>query len=268
MARADFSRPFSARGWAPISLAPLVLALPGCAIAFQPGSGAERTEVFTEEFAPGDRLEVRNLNGRVVIAGWERDLAEITARKVGSSQSALDEVEVEIHQTPDGVRVRTVHPRRGHLWRGGNARVEYEVRVPRNADLRIDSVNGPVSVSDIQGDVQAQTVNGPIRLRGHHGSVHAQTVNGGIDCELERFDAGTEHSFRTTNGRVELAFGPGANGQVDARAVNGRVVVESEELQHLETPTRRRKHVRLGDGEGECRVRTLNGAIHIVTADN
>lgn len=258
--------PRSLRALVPLGL-PLLLSAAGCTIAFQTEPGAEETEVFTEPFAPGDRLELRNVNGRIAVAGWEGDHAEITARKVGSSQADLDDLEVEVHRTTDGLRVRTLHPKRGTLWGGRSGRVEYAVRLPQRAEVRIDSVNGPVEVSDIEGGLQVQTVNGPIRLRSHDGNVRAQTVNGGIDCELDRLGDGVEHSFRTTNGRVELTLAPDASGEVDARAVNGRVVVDIEGLEHLDTPTRRRKFVRLGDGGGECRVRTINGAIHILTAD-
>lgn len=250
-----------------LALAPLLLGGSGCGIAFSPEPGAEETQVFTEEFAPGDRLEVRNTNGRITIVSWERAGAEITAHKVGSSPSALAALDVEIVRTADGVRIRTLTPRRGRPWAHRGGRVNYDVRVPRRADLRIDSVNGPVEVAGIEGAVEAQTVNGAIRLRDHDGSVTAQTLNGGIECELERFGSGTEHSFRTANGRVDLTFGPGANGHVDAAAVNGQVLLDLEDAEHLDAPTRRRQRVRLGDGAGECRVRTLNGAIHIQSAD-
>ena len=250
-----------------LALAPAFLGVSACGIAFSPEPGAEQIEVFTEEFAPGDHLEIRNTNGRITIESWEQAAAEITARKVGSNRSAVEAITVEIVRTSDGVRVRTLTMRRGGAWGQRRGRVDYQVRVPRRADLRIDSVNGPVEVSDIEGEIEAQTVNGPIRLRGHDGNVTAQTLNGRIECELERFGHGTEHSFRTANGRVDLTFGPGANGRVDAAAMNGQVLLDLDGAEHLDAPTRGRKRVQIGDGDGECRVRTVNGAIHIQTAD-
>ena len=93
--------------------------------------------------------------------------------------------------------------------------------------------------------------------------MNAKTVNGRIECELDSFGEGERHSLRTVNGRVQLTLGPEASGQVDARAINGRVIMELANLEHLDTPTRRHKKVQLGDGGGECRVRTVNGTIHV-----
>ena len=142
--------------------------------------------------------------------------------------------------------------------------MHFTVRLPERADLRLETVNGPVEIEDVTGKLEAQTVNGVLRVSGHRGSVNAQTVNGRIESALEEMAAGTRHSFRTVNGRVDLTLGPEARGKVDARAVNGRVILELlDEPRHLDPPTRGRKSVQVGEGGGECRVRTVNGAIRV-----
>lgn len=252
-----------------LRLLPLLVALPLLAVAANCATGlhfeptAEETETFREEFRPGELLDLRNVNGRVDISAWNQEGAEIVARKVGPSDSALDEIDVEVRRTSEGVRVRTRYPKRRRMWGGKYGSVHYSVRVPEHADLRVETVNGPVEVAGISGEVEAQTVNGTLRLTEHRGSVNAKTVNGRIECALDRLREGEEHSFRTVNGRVELTLGREANGRVDARAVNGRVVMDLADSENLDTPTRRRKTVQVGAGGGECRVRTVNGAIHI-----
>ena len=171
-------------------------------------------------------------------------------------------MEVEIERTDKGLRVRTRYPK-GRQWRRQTGSVHYSVRLPSSAHLRVESVNGPVDATGFHGDVSAQTVNGPVRLEGLGGSVDARTVNGRIECALARFTAEQEHSFRTVNGRVQLALGPDADGEVDARAVNGRISFELAGATALET-NRRRQKVRVGDGGGACRVRTINGAIRVI----
>lgn len=247
----------------------LCLALPaaaGCAATGSWTPNAEETEVFTEEFGAGERLDLRNANGRIQVAAWEREEAEITARKVGPSESSLREMDVDIRRTSDGLRVWTRYPRR--KWGGRSGSVHFTVRIPERADLRLESVNGPIEVEGVTGDVEAQTVNGHLRLTRHLGNVNAQTVNGRIECELEALRDEDRHSFRTVNGRVNLVLGPESRGTVDARAVNGRVVMELVDGANVEAPTRSRKAVKLGDGSGLCRVRTINGAIHVAHADN
>ncbi len=253
---------------------PLLFAVPGavaatnCATAFDSRPNAEQTETFSEPFPAGDLLDLRNVNGRVIITGWDRDEAELVARKWGRSESGLREIEIEVDRTRDGLRVRTRYPKRGRMWGQKYGSVDYTIRLPERADLRIETVNGPVEVSGITGVIEAQTVNGSLRFREQRGSVNAKTVNGRIECELDGFGEGEAHSFRTVNGRVDLTIAGAANGEVDASAVNGRVVLDLGDSEHLATPTRRKKRVRLGEGGGECRVRTVNGAIHILAADD
>ena len=234
----------------------------GCAGSFSWEPNAEETTVLTEDFLPGQHLDLRNVNGRVSVTGWDREEAEITARKVGPSESALSRMSVEVRRTSEGLRVRTRYPRRKWTWSHGA--VHYTVRLPARADLRIETLNGPVEIEGVTGKLDAQTVNGVLRVNGHRGSVNAQTVNGRIECAFEEMAAGSRSSFRTVNGRVDLTLGPEARGRVDARAVNGSVVLELDEAAtHLDPPTRRRKKVQVGEGGGECRVRTVNGAIHV-----
>lgn len=235
----------------------------GCTISLQPEPNIEETERFTEPFQAGELLDLRNINGRVAVTSWDRDEAEIVARKVGPSSTALEGIRVEVNRSSRGLQVRTRYPKKRRMWGQRYGSVHYSIRLPEVADLKIATVHGPVEIAEISGEVEAQTVNGSLRLTGHRGSVNAKTVNGRIECEFDSFGEGERHSLRTVNGRVQLTLGPEASGQVDARAINGRVIMELADLEHLDTPTRQRKKVQLGDGGGECRVRTVNGTIHV-----
>ena len=252
-----------ARSIAPFLAVSVLAGAAACGVPFQADPAVEETESFDEPFRAGDLLDLRNISGRIDITSWDRETAEIVARKVGSSIAALEEVRVEVNRSSRGLQVRTRYPKKRRMWGKRYGSVHYSIRLPEQADLRIASVHGPVEVAGIAGDVEAQTVNGSLRLTGQRGSVNAKTVNGRIDCELESFGEGEKHSFRTVNGRVQLTLAPDATGQVDARAINGRVIMELDGLEHLDAPTRRHKKVRLGDGGGECQVRTVNGTIHV-----
>ncbi len=254
-------------GGRPLALLLGVSALTGaasCTVPFQPEPNVEETVSFTEPFRAGDLLDLRNIDGRVAVATWDREEAEIVARKVGPSSAALEEIRVEVNRSSRGLQVRTRYPKKSRMWGQRYGSVHYSIRLPRTADLRISTVHGPIEVEGISGAVEAQTVSGSLRLTGQRGSVNAKTVNGRIECELDSFGEGDKHSLRTVNGRVELTLGPEASGQVDARAINGRVIMELANLEHLDTPTRRHKKVQVRTGGGECRVRTVNGTIHVV----
>ena len=242
-----------------------LIAAANCAVPFQPEPGVEETETFTEPFPAGDLLDLRNVSGRVAVSSWDREEAEIVARKVGPSSAALSEIGVEVNRSSRGLHVRTRYPKKGRMWGHKYGSVHYSVRLPERADLRIATVHGPVEVTGITGAVEVQTVNGSLRLAKQRGNVNAKTVNGRIDCELDSLREGERHSLRTVNGQVHLTLGPEASGLVDASAINGQVVMDLADLEHLDAPTRRRKKVQVGEGGGECRVRTVNGTIRVVT---
>lgn len=252
-----------ARSVAPLLAVSVLAGASGCAVPFQAEPGVEETESFTEPFDAGDLLDLRNISGRVAITSWDREEAEIVARKVGASRAALEEVRIEVNPSSRGLQVRTRYPKKRRMWGKRYGSVHYSIRLPERADLRIASVHGPVEVAGIAGEVEAQTVNGSLRLTGQRGSVNAKTVNGRIECELDSFGEGERHSFRTVNGRVELTLAPDASGRVDARAINGRVILDLGDLEHLDTPSRRNKKVQIGEGGGECQVRTVNGTIRV-----
>lgn len=259
---------FGIRPVAPLLAIFLGAGAAGCAIPFQTEPGVEKTESFDEPFQAGELLDLRNVSGRIAITSWDREEAEIVARKVGPSSAALEEVRVEVNRSERGLQVRTRYPKKRRMWGKRYGSVHYSIRLPERADLRIASINGPVEVAGISGEVEAQTVNGSLRLTGQRGSVNAKTVNGRIECELDSFREGERHSFRTVNGRVQLTLGPEARGQLDARAINGRVILDLDGLEHLDTPSRRSKKVQIGEGGGECQVRTVNGTIHVLADDS
>ncbi len=252
------------------AVAAAFLAAPACSASFTGDPGSEETRVFQEAFEDGEVFDLRNINGTVRIDSWDEDGAEITARKVGTNPAALRDMTVEVRQTADGVRVRTRHAKRvfGDGWSRRRGKVDYKVRLPASAEVRVETVNGPVEVAGFHGRVEAQTVNGRILMANQSGEVTAKTVNGPIECELEDFREGASHTFRTVNGAVEVTLGRDARGEVDAAAMNGSVRLDIPDAENLETPTRRVKKVRIGEGEGgTCRIRTMNGAILVASRD-
>ena len=115
--------------------------------------------------------------------------------------------------------------------------------------------------------------NTPFRYRdtmNHDLSFYAQdswtherlTVNGGIRARYRVVDPESRHSFRATNGSINVSVGPGAGGRVEARTVNGSI--ESDlPLESTSRATRRRLEGRLGKGSGSLQMSTVNGSIHL-----
>ncbi len=123
---------------------------------------------------------------------------------------------VKLEQT--GTEVSVAGPSTGE-WRG-----YLLVRAPQNAELDIESSNGPVSVSGIAGTLEAQVTNGPLSLKQVGGRVNVRATNGPIS-----FSGNSgEVSLVTENGpiSVKLDAATWEGGELRTSAKNGPVTVK------------------------------------------
>jgi len=155
--------------------------------------------------------------------------------------------------------VRTRFPRGS--WFGNGGRVDYQVRVPRTAKVRVENVNGRVEVDGVTAEVAASTTNGSVEVDGAEGAVDASVVNGTVSVALARVDPNGRSSISTTNGSVRLTLPGDAGAEIDARTVNGGLGCDFD-LSN-ETKAHRRLEGRIGAGGGRFELRTVNGAVNI-----
>ena len=107
-----------------------------------------------------------------------------------------------------------------------------EVRMPKNADLQLQTSNGAIEVSSVNGDIRLRTSNGAIHAAALKGKLQASSSNGSIDAE--GVDGACELS--TSNGRIHASgrFDSltihSSNGLVVARAAAGSTVASGWSL--------------------------------------
>lgn len=97
--------------------------------------------------------------------------------------------------------------------------------------VKVDTTNGSIAVSQIQGDVYLDTTNGRIEARDITGDVEADTTNGTIIIE----QVGGDVKADTTNGKVTMTD---VRGKVTADTTNGAITIQSRTIGgdwHLET---------------------------------
>jgi hypothetical protein len=213
----------------------------------------------TRPLAADGTLDIGNTNGRIEIEAWDREEVWIEAERGAPSQRMLERIEVEIRGEGDRIEVRT-HLPHGFLW-GGAGQVEYRVKAPRGAALRIESVNGPVRVLGADGDVRATTVNGSLEIEGAPDEVEASTVNGRIEASYESSAADGRHHFSTTNGSVTIHLPPDVAGSFRASTVNGGI--DCDLPIPVEGKWNKQLDGRVGEGGGTYEVETVNGAVKI-----
>ena len=182
-----------------------------------------RTLVFAA--GGGRTLDVRNINGFIRVEGTNDSAVQMSIHKVIRAETADDLAEAQrdvrldfrdgaprveaIGHRPAGPGLRrAVERRRAAVGprRATRCAIDFTIRVPRDAALRLCTVNGgDVIVNGTQGDFDVSNVNGLIEMRQVAGSGRAHTVNGPVTVTFTANPKQTS-SFKTVNGNVDVSF--------------------------------------------------------------
>lgn len=130
-----------------------------------------------------------------------------------------------------------------HSWWGwshfGSHRLSIEVRMPKNADLQVETTNGAIDVSSLNGNLSIHTSNGQIEARDLSGTIDIGSSNGGLSLERLRGSVKVHTSnsainatgldgtceLGTSNGRI---YATGRFDTLDISSSNGAVVARAE----------------------------------------
>jgi hypothetical protein len=156
-------------------------------------------------------LKVRTGNGPVSIRGG--NAWSIVACKAAEDEAALR-----------GISVRLAGNELTHDGPGGEGDwvVVYYITTPRGADLEVDASNGPVSLRDVDGNLDLHTKNGPLSLRNLSGRIEALASNGPVSIT----GGSGDWKVTTSNGPLSVKLsGDGFNGTLDASTKNGPLSV-------------------------------------------
>src|SRR6267154_422532 len=234
----------------------ILLAGPSGQAANNPEDQVQRTFEKTLPLAANQGLSLDNRFGNVhVIAGNGRDVKIVaTIRVQGKSredaQKFLDEIQIDVQQTSDGVDVKTVYPD-DHAkyvlriqWKRTSYSVNYDVTLPVDAPLwlrndcgnvdtsgvhgwtRVENGHGAVGVNaagqtkitNAFGGIELSNANGNSAIVNNTGNITLSNVKGTIDVK-NRFGniTGTQLSGNATIS--------GGNGNIEISSVTGNAVV-------------------------------------------
>jgi DUF4097 and DUF4098 domain-containing protein YvlB len=249
----------------------LLLVSAGCDIAMADYNEQETAEWRkTYELQPGGRVEVSNVNGKIEVVPGQGNVVEIVAKKIGKASStdlakqALERIQIVDSSSGNLVKVETKVDRSngGGLFSHSQATVEYAVRVPANADVKVTTVNGGLEIEGVAGRLDAEATNGGIRARGISGQVEASTTNGGVEVELASVSEGGV-KLECTNGGIELRLPSDAKATISARVSNGGIDAHGLNLQNRGESSRRRLDGDLNGGGPRIELEGTNGGIQI-----
>src|SRR2546425_12507237 len=214
--------------------------------------------------ATGDAITVDpGKNGAVAVRGWDTDSVEVHARIQTEARSEDEAAELArgIRIVTSGTTIGADGPESRHAASWG---VSFVVFVPRRSDLKVDTYNGPLAVTDGSGRMTVTAYNGPVALRGVGGDVHARTTNGPLDIEHTgaHWEGAGLHA-ETTEGPVDLTIPEGYSAQLEFGTVNGPMTVEFPLTVTIQGRVGRRIATVLGKGGPTIRAITTNGPVAI-----
>jgi DUF4097 and DUF4098 domain-containing protein YvlB len=172
----------------------------------------------------------------VMITGNKR----VEAESSEEAREHLQDIEISMKDSIDQIFVKTVQPENTS---SRNYIVNYTITLPQNFNLTVNSVNGPLTLNDIFGNVFVGLVNGDIN------SKITLPLDGTID-------------MATVNGDIDLDIPQNTSAQFSATLVNGNISVSGLDLQN-QVLTSRSLSGTCGDGKGTIHLSTTNGSITV-----
>ena len=152
----------------------------------------------------GQRLEVDNFGGTIIVTAWNEDRIRVAAASSG------DAFRVE-----GGSITIQVNTSAGRY--GGPGDAELTIQVPAWMDLELSGNEVDISARGMRSAVQANTVDGSITIDGAEGNVEANSVEG--DVEISNVKGRVQ--LNTVEGKVTLTNISGT--AVEAETVDGDI---------------------------------------------
>ena len=140
-------------------------------------------------------------NGGISVQGYDgtdvRVRAKVTAWAKTDADASQLAKSVVVGTTGNALRATGPGPN-DQSWA-----VSYEVFVPRKTALALNTLNGGISLRDLDSSVSFEAVNGGVSLTSVAGKVKGQTVNGGLHIKLTGAKwEGEGLDVQTTNGGI------------------------------------------------------------------
>ena len=155
--------------------------------------------------------------------------------------SGADNVDVDSHPSTNGQRIE-FHSHVINQTKGPQPRVDYEVQVPADVSVTIESGSGEVRLEGVRGIVEIETESASVSVRKiNNGSVQIQSVNGDVNLS----DLSNMHvEVASTSGNIELYSVYGHH--VDAKTTSGNI-----------------RYTGNFQGSGEYTLRTHTGDVNV-----
>jgi len=207
-------------------------------------------------------------NGGIKVKGENRSdiLVRACVRTWGETAEAAKSAASSIRISTDSV---IQAEGMGDNW---NASVSYEILVPRSTNLKLETFNGGISISGVDGNIDFKAMNGGVSLSDLAGNVKGKTTNGGVSVTLSGNSwKGSGLDIETSNGGVHLMMPETYAAHIETGTVNGGYRSDSAALEVEKKNDNDRYYgnratrinTDLNGGGALIRVMTTNGGVKI-----
>ncbi len=153
-------------------------------------SNEDVDQVFDVE--PGGTLVVNSDAGPIVVDTWSRNEVRVRIRNTNGYN-------IEVGR--EGNDVVVIADRERSLFRLTGSNIRFDLTVPEQFNVDLDTGGGHITVPDLQGFVRADTSGGAIEVGRITGHVDVDTSGGRIDIS----DVDGDVSADTSGGRITIA---------------------------------------------------------------
>lgn len=172
----------------------------------------------TAKLAPGATVNVRGIEGPVVVETSNSQIAEIHWTRTAKSQRDYDCETIDIDEQPNSLEILHRTDRSCHIIQAHEA---LRLVLPKTANFKINGVEGALTISELAGSIDVQSVEGDLKV----GSVHAAMIQGvegdvslGLSGEVDQ-----DLLIRNIEGNVDLALPSALNADIRLRGITGKV---------------------------------------------
>jgi hypothetical protein len=193
-------------------------------------SAAANAEEWSKSYTISGRANVRVDTNDGSVRVMTSDSKQVELKVIYNGYTLDKNLKIESKQ--DGDRVELSAKETMH-WGGWgihvNRGLRLEVRMPRNADLTVDSGDGSVETEAVQGNLDIHTGDGHIRVAGAKGQIKLRTGDGSIEGrDLDgQIDADSGDGHITLDGRFDSLNIRTGDGSINAHAQAGSKVISS-----------------------------------------
>jgi DUF4097 and DUF4098 domain-containing protein YvlB len=214
-------------------------------------------------------VQVLNIAGTVTVDTGAEASVEVHAERVAHAttdqvaRDFLTHVSIKADRAPGAVTVQT-EPIPG-VFIGVHFEINYRVRIPSSASVKIRTSNGNVTVTGVDGHVSVNDANGNITGRLIGKGFDARNANGRIDVEIVKA-TDDPIELRTVNGGIALTLPSDTNANLSAQAVNGHSDVTGLTFEPFGDSAGRgdrRLRGRINAGGAPIELNTVNGDIRV-----